>query len=99
MIFGGVVMMGLVMGCATAAPSQQASSSTALGQQADKTVVADAKDGKGAKKDTLICESVAVTGSHIPRKICRTARQVEEEREAAQKAMRDTEKVNRDFNQ
>jgi membrane protease subunit (stomatin/prohibitin family) len=102
MIFGGVVMMGLVMGCATAAPSQQASSSTAQGQQADKTAVADAKDtkdGKGSKKDALICESVAVTGSHIPRKICRTARQVEEEREAAQKAMRDAERINRDFNQ
>ncbi len=102
MILGGVVMMGLVMGCATATPAQQAPSATAQGQQADKTAVADAKDAKDAKKDpdnALICESTKVTGSHIPRKVCRTARQVQEERESAEKAIRDADKINREFNQ
>jgi hypothetical protein len=99
MIFGMVVMMGLVLGCATATPPQQTPSSTAQGQQAEKTAVADAKDAKKDPGSTLICESVRVTGSHIPRKVCRTARQIEEEREAAQKAMQNAEKVNRDFNQ
>lgn len=96
MIFGVVVMMGLGVGCATAAPPQQAPNATAQSQQADKTAV------EGAKKDpdhTLVCESVPVTGSHIPRKVCRTLRQIEQEREAAQKALRETEKVNREFNQ
>lgn len=96
MILGVVVIMGLGVGCATAAPPQQAPNSTAQSQQADKTAVAD------TKKDldrTLICESTPVTGSHIPRKVCRTLRQVEQEREAAQKAIREAEKVNRDFNQ
>jgi hypothetical protein len=96
MIFGAVVMMGLGMGCATATPAQQAPSATAQGQQADKGAVADAKKDPDR---TLICESVPVTGSHIPRKVCRTVRQVEQEREAAQKAVRDAEKVNREFNQ
>jgi hypothetical protein len=96
MIFGVVMMMGLAVGCATSAPSQQASNATAQGQQADKTAVADAK--KDPDK-TLVCESVPVTGSHIPRKVCRTLRQMEQEREAAQKALREAEKVNREFNQ
>lgn len=99
MTFGGVVMMGLVMGCATAAPPQQAPSSAVQSQQAGETAAADAKGAKQDPDRTLICESVPVTGSHIPRKICRTLRQVEQEREAAQKAIRDAEKVNRDFNQ
>jgi vancomycin resistance protein YoaR len=99
MILGGVVMMGLVIGCATATPAQQAPSATAQGQQADKTAVADAKDAKKDPDRTLICESVKVTGSHIPRKVCRTARQVQEEREAAEKAIRDADKINREFNQ
>jgi hypothetical protein len=96
MILGVGVMMGLVVGCATATPPQQTPNATAQGQQADKAAV------EGAKKDpdrTLVCESVPVTGSHIPRKVCRTLRQIEQEREAAQKALRDAEKVNREFNQ
>jgi hypothetical protein len=96
MILSAVVMMGLGVGCATATPPQQAPSATAQSQQADKTAVADAKKDPDR---TLICESVPVTGSHIPRKVCRTVRQVEQEREAAQKAVRDAEKVNREFNQ
>jgi hypothetical protein len=90
-----VVMMGLGVGCATATPPQQAPNAMAQSQQADKTAVADAKKDPDS---TLICESVPVTGTRIPRKVCRTARQVEEEREAAQKAIRDAEKVNREFN-
>jgi hypothetical protein len=99
MILGGVVMMGLFLGCATATPAQQASSATAQDPQAEKTAVADAKDAKQDPDRTLICESIKVTGSHIPRKVCRTARQVQEEREAAEKAIRDADKINREFNQ
>jgi hypothetical protein len=95
MTLGMVVMMGLGVGCATATPSQQAPNATAQSQQGDKTAVADAKKDPDR---TLICESVPITGSHIPRKICRTLRQVEQEREAAQKAFRDAEKVNREVN-
>jgi hypothetical protein len=91
-----VVMMGLGVGCATATPPQQAPNATAQSQQADKTAVADAKKDPDS---TLICENVPVTGTRIPRKVCRTQRQVEQEREAAQKAIRDADKINREFNQ
>lgn len=94
-VFGGVMWMGLMLGCATAAPPQQASGATAQStQQEEKAAAADAKKNPDT---TLICESVAVTGSHIPRKVCRTARQVEKEREDAQKAIQNADKVNRDW--
>jgi len=88
--------MGLAVGCATTAPPQQAPSATAQSQQEDKAAVTEAKKDPDR---TLVCESVPVTGSHIPRKVCRTLRQVEQEREAAQKALREADRVNREFNQ
>lgn len=94
MSFGGVVMMGLFLGCATAAPPPQASGSTAQGLEKDQAATATAK--KDSDK-TLICEDVPMTGSHIPRKVCRTKRQVDQEREQAQKAVHDSERVNREM--
>lgn len=93
-MFRVVVMMGLFLGCATAAPPQQAQGATAQGQQADQAQVAEAK--KDPDK-TLICEEVPVTGSHIPRKICRTVQQMQKERDQAEKAIRDGDKINREF--
>lgn len=92
--FGGVMWVGLMLGCATAAPPPQSPDATAQQSTQQQEKAADAK--KDPDK-TLICESVAVTGSHIPRKVCRTARQVEKEREDAQKAVQNADKVNRDF--
>jgi hypothetical protein len=37
----------------------------------------------------LICEESPITGSHIPRRVCRSAQQVKEDREQAQKARSD----------
>lgn len=93
--FGGWMLMGLMLGCATAAPPQQASGATAQSTQTEEK--AAAADAKKSPDQTLICESVAVTGSHIPRKVCRTARQVEKEREDAQRAVQNADKVNRDW--
>ena len=93
--FGGWMLLGLMLGCATGAPSQQAPDSTAQSAQKEEKVAA-----AGTKQDpdrTLVCESVPVTGSHIPRKTCRTLRQVEQERERAQKSIQDSDKVNRDW--
>ncbi|KFE69202.1 hypothetical protein [Hyalangium minutum] len=93
--FGGLMLMGLMLGCATAAPPPQASGTTAQGtQKEEKAAAADAQKNPDP---TLICESVAVTGSHIPRKVCRTARQVEKERDDAQRAVQNADKVNRDW--
>ncbi|WP_245767162.1 hypothetical protein [Stigmatella erecta] len=33
----------------------------------------------------LVCEETPVTGSHIPRRVCRSAQQMKEDRERAQK--------------
>lgn len=93
--FGGWMWMGLMLGCATAAPPPQAPGTTA--QSAQKEEKAAAADAKQDPDRTLICESVAVTGSHIPRKTCRTLRQVEKEREQAQKSVQEADKVNRDW--
>jgi hypothetical protein len=98
--FGGWVMMGLLLGCATAAPPQQAPSTAAPStaapstQKDEKVAAADAKKDKDS---TLVCESVSVTGSRIPKKVCRTVRQIEQEREQAEKAIRDADKINRDW--
>jgi hypothetical protein len=94
-IFGGVMWMGLMLGCATATPPPQSPDATAQSTQKEEKVAA--ADAKKESDKALICESVAVTGSHIPRKVCRTARQVEKEREDAQKAVQNADKVNRDW--
>jgi type IV pilus biogenesis protein CpaD/CtpE len=88
--FSGVAMMGLLLGCATASP-QQTPAAKAQGSQRSEAAVAD------AKKDpdhTLVCEDVSMTGSHLPQRVCRTLRQVNQEREAAQKAVREAGQVN-----
>ncbi len=92
--FAGWVTMGLFLGCATAAPPPQGSGATAGGVQKEQTAAADAK--KDPEK-TLICEEVPMTGSHIPRKVCRTQKQIDQERERAQKAVQDADKVNREL--
>ncbi len=87
---GGVVMLGLVLGCATAAPQQQAPAATAQGApQQDKAAVA-----KQDSDRTLICEEVPMTGSHIPQRICRTQRQIKQDREKAQNAVDSRENIN-----
>jgi hypothetical protein len=87
-------MLGLILGCATASPPQQAPGATAQGVQQDKAAVAQ-KD----PDNTLICEEVPMTGSHIPQRVCRTKRQIKQEREQAQKALESPEKVNRRLGQ
>jgi hypothetical protein len=90
------MLMGLMLGCASGPQPQRASATTPQSAQTGEKVAA--ADTQKDPDRTLICESVPVTGSHIPRKTCRTLRQVEKEREQAQKAIQDTDKVNRDWN-
>jgi hypothetical protein len=88
---GWCAAVGLLFGCATASPPPQSTSAAPAAQSAQSTQ----KDGTAvaaAKTDpdkTLICESETVTGTRIPKKVCRTQRQVDAEREAAEKAVRD----------
>jgi hypothetical protein len=83
----GVAMIGLLLGCATAAPPPAPTGSAQAAQQ-DKTAAAD-------PDNELVCEEVPITGSHLPQRVCRTRRQIQREREAAQKALQNPEKVNR----
>ncbi|WP_224250149.1 hypothetical protein [Hyalangium gracile] len=87
---GGLAMLGLLLGCATTSSSPQAPAATAQGEQ-KKEQVADASKDDNA----LVCEDIPVTGSHIPRRRCRTQRQARQEREAAQKALQTPERNNR----
>jgi len=41
------------------------------------------------KKSGLICKREKVTGSNFPRKVCRTQEQIDAQREADQKSIRD----------
>jgi hypothetical protein len=76
--FGGVAMMGLILGCATASPQKTPAAAAAAKQDPD---------------NALICEESSMTGSHLPQRVCRTLRQVKQEREAAQKAVREAGQV------
>jgi len=42
-----------------------------------------------ANEDRVICKREAAVGSHISRRVCRTAKQVRDEREDAQSTIRD----------
>lgn len=88
------LVLGLTLGCATTAPQRPEASaaSTSTAPSAATTAVATAP----AKEDPdkLICESRQVTGSRLPKQVCRTARQIEEERAAGQKAVTDHAPVN-----
>jgi len=97
---GGWMLMGLMVGCASAPQPQRAPAPTTT-QSAEGAQTGEKVAAAGSKQDpdrTLICESTPVTGSHIPRKTCRTLRQVEKEREQAQKSVQDADKINRDWN-
>lgn len=105
MRLGWVVVTAWVLGCATASPSTQ-TASTAQPPASTTAQAASTSADKGAgtlasaKQDpekTLVCEEQALTGSRIPKKTCRTLRQHQAEREAAQKLIRDAEKINREM--
>lgn len=95
--------VGLVLGCATAPspqkePAAKAPAQSASVQSTSKDAVASAEDTRDPDK-TLVCEDVKITGSRIPKRICRTLRQVNEERARAQQSVIDRPKVNPEMSQ
>jgi hypothetical protein len=83
---GWCVGVGLFLGCATASPPPESTATKAQSTQKDSTATATAK--KDPDK-TLVCDSETVTGTRIPKKICRTQTQMDSDREAAEKTIRD----------
>ncbi len=94
MIFVCAAGFGLLAGCATSSAQHAARSPATTQSQvsapeetdAEATEVA-AADQPGGEK--VICENGPTTGSRLPRVVCRTPREMEEEREASQRWLRE----------
>lgn len=86
----------LALGCATTAPAptqaQPAAQAAADGGTPQQAVAANARPKQ-------VCVNEQVTGSRISRRVCRSEAAAEAEREAAQKQVREAEKVNRRMGQ
>jgi hypothetical protein len=83
--------LGLTLGCATSSAHGRDESATGAELREGATADTDSATADGtdkAKQDpnSLVCQSVRVTGSHLPKRVCRTVAQIEQEREAARKA-------------
>ena len=73
------LVVALALGCAQTPPSVDAADSDAK----PKSEAAKAKsDG-----ERLICRNERPTGSHLSKRVCRTAAQIEEEREEAKRSI------------
>ena len=75
------------IGCATTAPTQNAAKQTT----AEGAAVASAD---GAKKPKMICTRTRVTGTHLYKDVCRSERQVEEERSDTQNRINSRPEIN-----
>jgi hypothetical protein len=80
MAFVAWVGLILAISCTTPAGSTRVADATAE--------AAESQDG------SLICETQKRTGSHIPRRVCRTREQVEQERLQAEEMIRRAERTN-----
>ena len=82
----------VVVAAACATPSQSAKQPAIAGVTADGEVVevgANANTVLPKAGEQLICEYEETVGSHIPKKTCRRAADLERVREETQQAMRD----------
>lgn len=78
-----------LMGCASSGDS---SSEKVLQRATDEQVaeaVAVHNENVSDEKDRVICTRETVVGSHFSRRICRTVRQIEEEREMTLRDLED----------
>lgn len=80
-----VIALGLLAGCAAPATSSKPAA-TAASSKDSPTATEQALGQRDP--DTLVCEIRRVTGSNIPQRVCRTLRQIENERIAAQDDLR-----------
>ncbi|MBT8143301.1 MAG: hypothetical protein KJO55_01290 [Gammaproteobacteria bacterium] len=71
---------------AAATPATEAAKATAEMTQEEK--VAAYNEQQADKKDKVICRTVTPTGSHRKKTICRTVKEIDEDRDSAQDAMR-----------
>ncbi len=90
---GWIAGLGLWVGCATAPSPSPATKPQASQPLKSTSATASAKNDKSK----LICEDIKVTGTRIPKRVCRTAEQARAEREQAEKALQEGDRVNREW--
>ena len=82
-----VLGLALVVGSSLACAHQGGAAATAQGPAPTEATQEAKNEGN---PDDLICEVTHVTGSNIPERVCRTRRQIEAEREDAQRFVRES---------
>ncbi len=93
----GLVFLSLcLMGCATSSDDSSSSDSSSRDlQRASESEVAQAVDTHNEQvtdaKDKVICTRETVVGTHFSRRVCRTVRQIEEDRAEARRSFEDTQ--------
>jgi hypothetical protein len=68
----------------------RAAVSEAIASREEGTITTDRELSMADQDETVICTDEITVGTHIPTKTCRTARRVEEEKEASQKIQNTT---------
>jgi hypothetical protein len=101
-IFVCAAGLGLMVGCATPSAQQRMARSQAV--EAEVAAQAEAETETETEEmavagqrpgDKLICENAPPAGSRFPRTVCRTARDLEQERDTAQRFLRDGQRTPR----
>ena len=72
----GSILLALLAGCATSSQQAQGAGS--------RDALAQKEPAKSFDPDEIICVTERVVGTNIPERICRTRRQMEDERDATQ---------------
>ncbi|HVE82643.1 MAG TPA: hypothetical protein VND93_07335 [Myxococcales bacterium] len=85
-----VLAVGALLGCTGLTREQRVANSVAASKLQPGTMLTDAQISQMDKDNTYICEERARTGSHIPRRQCRTLRRAEREADNAQRTLQGT---------
>lgn len=91
-IRGAVLVPLLAVSCATAAPATEAVPAPAAGAPEQAAPEGETTLAARNTKPNVICTTVRVTGSHIPKRRCTTRAQREEMRKSAEDLMRRTQR-------
>lgn len=87
-----IVLLWLLTACASGGSSVAVSESSGhaatIGENADDPdVVVEAHNATASDEEQVVCRKERSTGSHFSRKVCRTVKQMDEDREEARELM------------
>jgi hypothetical protein len=86
---GLVVLSFWLMGCATSGDDPSAQSQAEPSDIQVAEAVAEHNENVADDKDRVICTRERVVGTHFSRRICRTVRQIEDDRGVARRSIED----------